>query len=61
MKRRIIFRNLPTNQYDSLDDMFEEIPIGNIGNIKTKDCEYKEKEKGCFAGFLGFFRFFVNR
>lgn len=64
MKRRIVFNNLSTNMYDSLDDMFEEVTIGNnkIEQYQYNEKEQeKEKEKGCFAGFLGFLRFFVKK
>ena len=57
MKRRIIFRHLQNNRYDSMDDMFEDI---DIDISKYKEEEEIEKENGCFAGFLGFFRFFTN-
>lgn len=60
MKRRIIFRHLQNKRYDSMDDMFEDIDI-DIGKDIGKDKEEEiEKENGCFAGFLGFFRFFTN-
>lgn len=55
MKRRVIFRHLPTVRYDSIDDMFEDIPIEDIDNQKM------EKDNGCFAGLLGFFRFFIKK
>jgi hypothetical protein len=73
MKRRVIFSHLPSVRYDSIDDMFEDVPIEDI---QREDIQFKymenrkrererererEKDNGCFAGFLGFFRFFVNR
>lgn len=55
MKRRVIFRHLPTGRYDSVDDMFEDVPI------VEEPTAIKEKDNGCFAGFFGFFRFFVKK
>ena len=58
MKRRIIFNNLQANRYDSVDDMFEDVPIKDIDNTKME----KDKESGCFAGFfVRFFHFFTKQ
>lgn len=55
MKRRIIFNNLQANRYDSVDDMFEDVPI------VEEPTAIKEKDNGCFAGFFAFFRFLVKK
>ena len=54
MKRRVIFSHLPSVRYDSIDDMFEDIPM------KDEE-ENKKKDNGCFAGLFGFFRFLVKK
>ena len=63
MKRRVIFSNLSKVRYDSLDDIFEEVPIEDVENRKREREREREKEKdnGCFAGFFGFFRFLVKK
>jgi hypothetical protein len=66
MKRRVVFSHLSKVRYDSIDDMFEEVPIEDIQNEdmenrKRKREREKEKNNGCFAGFLGFFRILMKK
>jgi hypothetical protein len=68
MKRRVVFSHLQANRYDSIDDMFEDVPIEDIQNEDMENRKRKierererEKNNGCFAEFLGFFRFLMKK
>ena len=57
MKRRIVYSRLPQNLYDTLDEAFEDVPLGRTSNPKIET----DIDNGCFSGFFRFFRFFVKK